>query len=327
MRRLLIAVVAVGMAFGAGVSFAEEDTNHMPEKVRKFLDNFMGTWTYDGDYKGSYTIKWDAGNASLILSSQAIEEGELVYWTELLYWDGISEDGVISRSVGSGRTGIGCINGHGKVLSPTSMTDKRTIEAGKKKGSFDIQVKFNGKNQFISKSTNQVWDGEQQPDGTAIFTRVKPTTREDFEEFCRTYGGRWEHKTTLVADLPGFGKKGDKMTELRQATMSSDGKAIIMNGFLGPGSYTLVCYYDPGARQIKATGIPSNGGARYLTFRKVAGSWLVTVDGSTPDGKRIELSFSDKFSDDGKAYTTTGGGTIGGEKIDRPTEYWRRLSG
>ena len=120
MRRLLIAIIAVVMVFGTGLSFAEEDTNHMPEKVRAFMNNFVGTWTYDGEkFKGSSTIKWDAGNASLILTSQEITEDGLVHWTELMYWDGVSEDGIVSRLIGSGSKGVGCINSHGRVLSPT----------------------------------------------------------------------------------------------------------------------------------------------------------------------------------------------------------------
>ena len=327
MRRLLISVVIVGVVLGGGLSIAQEEefTNHMPEKVRKFLDNMVGTWTFDGDYKGSYTIKWDAGNCSLILSSQEIMKGELVHWTELLYWDGISEDGVISRTVVSGRKGIGSINGHGKVLSPTSMTDKRTIDAGKMKGSFDLQLKFNGKDQFISECTNQVWNGEQQPDMTFTFKKVKPTTRKDFREFCKQRQGRWVNTTTLTEDWTGFGKKGETVTTYMENTLCEDGNALIAKGYSGKGSWTQLITYDLNARLIKSMWALSSGGMGTGTHCKKNGKWVSEHVEFGPDGT-IEFTNLPAFSDDGKTWTIEITSTLNGKKLDPRVDVWHKVS-
>ncbi len=62
MRRLLCAVVAVGVLFTAGVSIAQEDAPQMPEKVRAFLDNVTGTWIdNDEEGTGKVEVRWDSG--------------------------------------------------------------------------------------------------------------------------------------------------------------------------------------------------------------------------------------------------------------------------
>ena len=38
------------------------------------------------------------------------------------------------------------------------------------------------------------------------------STRADFKEFCKAMEGRWIGEVVWVADWPGFGKKGDKVT-------------------------------------------------------------------------------------------------------------------
>ncbi len=327
MRRLLVAIVIVGVVLSGRLSIAQEEfTNHMPENVRKFLDNFVGTWTYvSTNLKGSFIGKWDAGNSSLILSSQEIMKGELVYFTELLYWDGISEDGVISRSVGSDSTGIGCINGHGKVLSPTLITDKRTIDVGEKKGSFDIQVKFNSKDQFVSECTNQVWDGEKQPDMTFKFTRVKPTTREDFEEFCRLNQGAWVGKVPLRQDTPGIGKKGEMATAHYEYTSIEDGAALIGKSYWPGGTNTWFIAYDKESQQIVTSSISPVFGISNPTLRYANRTWVSEGAERNSDGTMSPNTVKGTFSPDGKTLTVQVTKIEDGEKIEL-TDVWHRMN-
>ena len=327
MRRLLFAVVVVGMVFGTGLSFAEENTNLMPENVRKFLDNFVGTyrWHVDGNYKGTHTNEWDAGNACLIVTGQDIFEDELIHCTELIHWDGISEDGIVFRSILSGSKGMGCFNAHGKVLSPTLMIGKTTDAVGEKEGNADFQIKFKGKGQFIAKFTNKVWDGEQQPDETAVFTRVKPTTREDFEEFCKQRQGRWVNATTFTEDWAGFGKKGETVTTYQEITLSEDGNALIIKGYSGTGSWTQLITYDMNARLVKSMWALSSGGMGNGTHTKVNGNWISKHVEFGPDGT-IEFTTFPTFSDDGKTWTIKSTSTLNGKKLDPNVDVWRKVS-
>jgi len=328
MRRLLIAVVAVGVVIGTGLSFAEEDKNHMAEKVRKFLDNLVGTyrWHVDGNYKGTHTNEWDAGNACLIVTGQDIFEDKLISCTELIRWDGISEDGFLLSTILSGSEGIGCGHAHGKVLSPTLMIGKSTFAVGEKEGNSDFQIKINGKDQFVSKFTNQVWDGKQIPDETAIFSRVKPATREDFEKFCRLAEGRWASELTLRTDWPGMGKKGETITGYMQHTRSENGTALTGNINVGKGWWTEQKIYDPASRQIKTTQALSDGTIAYGIGCKVPGGWSESFYDIKPDGMKGDTYIvMTKFGDKGKTWTVRVT-TPGDEENVIATHVWRRLS-
>jgi hypothetical protein len=326
MRRFVIAVVVVGMVFGTGLSFAEEDTNHMPEKVRKFLDNFVGTWTFDGNNKGSATYKWDAGKACLIVSRQWMAGDEIRYATELIHWDGKSEDGFLLSMTVSGSKGMFCEYAHGKVLSPTLMIGKWTIDVDKKSGNFDAQIEFNGKNQFVGKFTNGIWDGEQQPDETNVFTRVKPTTREDFEEYCKLNQGRWVSETKLDADLPGVGKKGEKVTAYYESTIAQDGNGLIETSYGGKGSTTGLVVFNPGTKRIESTSISSSGHVVHVVVYKKGNEWIFESSGYLPDGRKTEGSSTGIYSNNGNTFTGSGSDTLDGDKTDYTNDIWYKVS-
>lgn len=184
------------------------------------------------------------------------------------------------------------------------MTGKRTVDVGKKKGSKNIQIKFNGKGQFASKLTNQVWDGKQQPDMTFTFTRVKPTTREDFEELRNLMKGRWVSEMTLGRDWPGLGEKGFKFKAFCKNMFSDNGEAMISEFNYEDMWRTELKYYDPAAGAVKTTIVNSAGGVAYATDRKTEGGWHCNVAQTQPDGTSgNEMILNHSFSNDGKTWT------------------------
>ena len=46
----------------------------------------------------------------------------------------------------------------------------------------------------------------------AASTVKMQTTRADFQKYCKAMEGRWIGEVVWVADWPGFGKKGEKVT-------------------------------------------------------------------------------------------------------------------
>jgi hypothetical protein len=79
-------------------------------------------------------------------------------------------------------------------------------------------LKFHSPNRYTHKILGQVTDGEPSPDVTLTGNRigaspsVQTTSRREFKEFCRLMEGRWGGDVIWVANWPGFGKRGDKVT-------------------------------------------------------------------------------------------------------------------
>jgi ketosteroid isomerase-like protein len=178
----MIAVVAVGVVFATGASYAQESgPTSVPAKVRKFLDNMTGTWRFDdeeGDSK--LEIRWASGKGALTL----IENGQFQVgdvfgtWTGLWYWDGISEDGVVGCFSLSSNRGFLHRELHGKVLSKTVMEGQGTgVRVGKKR-SGNLRIEFKGPDQYTVSQTNIIDGGEKKPDSTTVCTRVKTTSDE-----------------------------------------------------------------------------------------------------------------------------------------------------
>ena len=326
MRRLFFAVVTVGVALCTGVSFAQEDAAQMPEKVRKCLDNLVGTWTYGGSFSGSATAKWDTGKGCLIVSGQENWRDEIGYWTEFISWDGVSDDGTVHSSTFSTTKGIVVGKRHGRVLSPTLLEGKETQIRNGKKVNIKNQTKFSGKDSFISKFTYIVEDDASKPDEEFVFTRVKPTTREDFEEYCRLNQGRWVGEVKLDAGLPGVGKKGEKVTAYYNGTIAEDGNALIAHQYGGKGSSTLITVFDTSAKQIKHTYISSNGSINHAVTSKSDGKWIERGTRINSDGSKTKTSVSLTFSNNGNTCVIAAIKNAGDEKNDDRHDVWQKIS-
>jgi len=127
-------------------------------------------------------------------------------------------------------------------------------------------------------------DREKKPDSTFVFTRVQPTTRKDFEEFCKQRQGRWVSDTTFTEDWTGFGKKGETVTVHMENTLSEDGNALIAKGYAGKGSWTQLITYDANASMIKSMWALSSGGMGSGTHCKIDGNWISKHIEFGPDG-------------------------------------------
>lgn len=154
----------------------------------------------------------------------------------------------------------------------------------------------------------------------------KTTTKADFKEWCDAWAGRWVGDVTWVADWPGLGKKGEKVTAYSEVTIIEDGNGLVMKFFGGDGSGTLLYAYDSAAKQIKAMWIVSGGYVGTSMVYKEDGKWVEEGDGSLPDGKKDKFTSMYTFSDGGKLLTITGTGEVDGKKNDDQRDVWRRVS-
>ncbi len=324
MKRFLFAVVVVGVLFNAGLTFAQdEDAPQMPEKVRAFLGNLVGTWDLNTEpFQVTVKIEWDRGKNFLIGLAEGRKGNDpysdAVFW----HWDGTSDDGIAMYWVAPDtHTSAQC-----KILSKTLMVGEETgIQAGKTFKN-TCQVESDGPDRFVIRNTKTTLGGETQPDWTAVFKRIKGVTRKDFEEFCELLKGRWVCEMTLFKDMPNFGRKGDTFTAYYQSMLSENGNYMISEVSTGKAWRTELKYYDPTAKVIKTTGALSSGAMGYVTDRKVPGGWqshvvLIGADGVKDD----EWILNHTFSEDGKTWTVKM--STPGDKSDMLATYvWHRMN-
>jgi hypothetical protein len=155
---------------------------------------------------------------------------------------------------------------------------------------------------------------------------AQESTREDFQDFCRAWEGRWVGNVTWVADLPGFGKKAEQVTAYADCTVAEDGNAMICRYYGGDGSATWIVVYDAGDKQIKSLWVTSGGILAHDTLYKKGDKWIVRGHGSHPDGTKTEATQTVTITDSGNTHTWKGSVTIGGKKADEVHDVWRRVS-
>lgn len=155
---------------------------------------------------------------------------------------------------------------------------------------------------------------------------AQQSSREEFQEYGQAMQGRWVGDITWVADWPGLGKKGDKVTAYIESTLTEDGHALITKFYGGNGSGTGMVAFDPLDKQIKAMWVVCGGYVGHTTIHKVDGKWVEKGVGALPDGTKNEFTSTLTISDNGNTRTSTGSGTLGGKKVDDQHDVWRRVS-
>ena len=151
------------------------------------------------------------------------------------------------------------------------------------------------------------------------------SSRADFKEFCKVMEGRWIGKVVWVADWPGFGKKGDKVTGYSDFRVSHDGSVMQGRFNAGPGAGVGLYHYDAGKKQIQGRWVSSGGNVWNLVIYKKDGQWHEHETGSVADGRPIEMSSIRHISDGGKTHRRVGTVKIGGEDQDPLQVVWRHV--
>ena len=154
---------------------------------------------------------------------------------------------------------------------------------------------------------------------------AQTSTPADFEDFCQLIVGRWVGDVTWIADWPGFGKRGDKVTAYWEAQLAADGKTIVFRYFGGNGTAVGMRFFDPGTRQIRQVGVNSSGRAFQGVFHR-DGVWKYSGTATEADGKRIESSVRLLTSDDGETHRWRGTVLVDGKETDKLKDVWRRVS-
>lgn len=155
---------------------------------------------------------------------------------------------------------------------------------------------------------------------------LPPSSRQDFEEYCKSWEGRWIGDVTWVADWPGLGKKGDKVTAYFDAKIIEDGNALLARFHGGNGSATLLTVYDPARKLIKERYVISNGFVSDGVIYKQDGAWHFRDSGALADGRKTTAIGKRTTTDGGNTHTLTSTGTLDGKPTDPQNDVWRRVS-
>ena len=152
------------------------------------------------------------------------------------------------------------------------------------------------------------------------------SSREDFEEWCGILQGRWIGEVTLALDLPGFGKKGEKVTTYSDIRVIADGNALYGVFYGGNGKNTGLTSYDAAAKQIKGFAVSSGGTVWGVVHYKEDGKWRRRATLSNPDGTRAEVADTLTPSEGGDTFTWSGTVTIEGGAATSYSDTYRRVS-
>ncbi len=327
------------LLIGVSLTVGQTPTN----ENLKVLDPLIGEW------EGTYTIAEIAEGASsplpfeegdelpLIVKYATTENGQAIRSYVALVIDGVetpmiggfitwcpkSKKIVATDTNVSGGVGRYTVNIDGNMqwwkadfVGPDGVAGSATFEFAIKGDKMNCQI------------VDRVHDGKELRDSKKyVLERVdKRTSQADFEELCEACEGRWVGELTLVADAPGFGKKGEKLTSYGLDKVTQDGNAILCDFYCGEGSGIWFIIYDPRAKRTRTTWVTSGGGMDQAILYKRNGKWIEQGTGSKPDGSKIEFTNTLTISDDGRTHTWTGFGAVGGERRDDRHDVFRRVN-
>lgn len=316
---IVLTIVLAGF-LGRAASAEDKPSSPYYEKY-KILETWIGDWTNSGEiggaeFKGRFSCKWAPGKSCLIWTWVA--DGDTPELLEprgygIMGWDPI--EGKIKETA-YGENGLtyttwfevkgNALHGTRETIWPngekftetmvfTSHEDRIAIKNLDRRDAEGNQVPFlfPEHGEFL-----------RAPKGSTVHAKrcaapvcAKQSSREDFKEFCQALQGRWVGEVTWVADWPGIGNKGEKVTCYFEGRIAEDGHAITGRWYGGAGSGTGLYYFDAGAKQIKWLWINSGGALGRGILYKKDGHWVEKGSGSLADGRATAHTSSPRTSE------------------------------
>lgn len=150
-------------------------------------------------------------------------------------------------------------------------------------------------------------------------------SKADFDAWAAGIAGRWIGEVTWVADFPGLGKQGEKITAYSEIHAEAGGNAIVGRFYGGAGTGRWITVYDADAQQIRNVGADSGGRSWHCSIFRQGSQWKSMCTGSFGDGTKTEGDYTLTISDNGDTHTWTGDTMIGGEAVDPLHDVFRRV--
>lgn len=158
--------------------------------------------------------------------------------------------------------------------------------------------------------------------GTHGFSAADP-----LQEFGKDFVGRWVGESTLPADMPPQGKKGEKVAGHARARLILDGKAVECDWHVGGLSAKWVAVRDANAKQIRVYGVSSDGELWVSRMSKKGNVWIWSSTGVNGDGERLSAIEEMTISNDGNTHTYRfTKRRQGDEELPEFTATWNRVN-
>jgi hypothetical protein len=160
---------------------------------------------------------------------------------------------------------------------------------------------------------------------TSIVLGQADQTGNLLDEYGRLTVGRWIGDVTLVADWPGYGKKGEKLVGHLTFRRIADGKGLEDEGYCGNGTGRTIYFWDPVSKKIKCAGMDSGGTIFEGEISKEGDQWVCQFHGALADGTKMEGKNALIVKDGGNTIIFEGEGTIGTEPMLPLHDVYRRV--
>ena len=151
-------------------------------------------------------------------------------------------------------------------------------------------------------------------------------SREDFKSLCSDMVGRWVGDVTWIADWPGLGKKGDKVTGYWLGKVAEDGNLLTGKFFGGNGSETSMGYFDSAEKRIRWLAVDAGGTVMRGIFYRKGGKWMQEQEVTLPNGTKGSVKSVGTITEGGKTWTWEMNGKVGDDVIKNQKDVWRRVS-
>ncbi len=143
------------------------------------------------------------------------------------------------------------------------------------------------------------------------------STKADFTEYARVMDGEWIGRINLWNDIPGIGKKGDKLTVRWVHKVIQSGNAFSGNASDDKhGTASSFYYYEAETKQIRGITVFSGGTViSSVVVKRGNNTWERKNNTVDSDGAKTESLDVLVVSDDGITHTWT--------RDDKPLVWWR----
>ena len=160
----------------------------------------------------------------------------------------------------------------------------------------------------------------------ALPTCGQEATHDDFKTFCAGHLGRWVGEVTSVINESKLGEIGNTHTVYWKTRLTEDGNLMILSGMGGTNSVISLTYFDAAEKQIRSTGVNSEGVITQHMIHREGGNWIRITDYTAPDGTTSKLESVITMPTDGKTLTVVINGKVGERVVKAQTNVWHRIS-
>lgn len=308
----------------------------VPQEAIEAMRRLVGDWEYEGVFgedavRGSFTCNWAPAGHCLVAAVSWSAPQFTSFGNELIGWDA-SRQQLVSRSYWD----AGWSNTYRYTLKSDSQWegDADCPDDTGKAMTARISLEFTGPREYVYRWFDRVDEGgESQPGMTLRFRKVQAPEMavipcELLKEYGKVMVGQWEAREIVLAqDLPGVGKKGDKVSGRASCRWILDGAALAWEWQFGGVQGRGLNFWDPAAKQLKGFGVDATGTISHEVVTKEGEKLVARSEAVFPDGKRRKVTDTLTVEEGGATHIHVGSDNIvDGVPQTGYRDVWNRIS-